>query len=118
MHLQRHSEFGSHLGRDCYVARIGRDIAHACGFAGERDPACDTLAERELKLVRLFGQTERRMDFQPMRGRIDENDRTAVAASKFDRFAYDQLERLLRIERGMQHIADAIKLRQPFKACP
>lgn len=58
----------------------------------------------------------RDLDVEKAGGGIDENDGAAAGAHQPDSLAEDELERLLRIERGVKDVADLLEQVQPHAA--
>ena len=114
--FQRHGQLGADLGPDHDVARVAGDVADAGGPAGAGDPAGDAFAQTQFEIPGLGGQTFGSVDFEQAVGGIQENGGAAGGAHKPDRFVQDQLEGLLRIERGMNDVADLVEEIQPVVA--
>jgi len=57
-----------------------------------------------------------RREFPEGRRWIDQHDRAGAGVHQADGFAHDQLQRLLRIERGVDDVAHLIEQLQPLVA--
>ena len=121
LHLQRHGEFRAHVAPDADVAFVLRHVADARGLAVSRDPAGDAFADAQFQFPRRRGKVLRRVDFEEARRGIDQRERAGRRAHHAHRLADDELQRLLRIERGVDDVADLIQqaqaLRRQFGFC-
>ncbi len=114
VHFQRHGQFRFHAAPRRDIARVLRHIAHAHGFAVARDPAGDAFAHAQFQFGGRARQVLRRGNFQKTGSRIDQNHRAGTRVHQADGLAHDQLQRLLRIQRGMDDIAHLIEQLQPL----
>ena len=69
---QRRGHFAAHLGARGDVARLDADIGHELGFAVERHPAGEALAEFERKFTRVRRQALLRHDLEVTGVRVEE----------------------------------------------
>ena len=70
---------------------------------------------RSFSLRAADGQILRRVDFEELRGGIDQHQRAGRGPHHPHGFADNELQRLLRIQRGMDDVADLIQQAQPFR---
>ena len=116
VHFERHGQLRTNVPPRHDVARVLRHIAHSRRFARAGHPASDALAEFELELRRGRRQPARGFDFEKAGGRIEQGHRTAGGAHQLNRLVHDELQRLVRLECGMNDVADLIEQVEPFVA--
>ena len=91
------------------IAGVPPHISHAGCFAGPGHPAGDALANAQLKLRGVRRQAGRGVNFEQAVVGINQNDRAAGSAHETDCLVQNELQRLLRIQGGMNDIADLIQ---------
>ena len=116
LHLERHGKFRADIAADADIAFVLRHIADARRLARLRHPAGDALADAELQLARGGRKILRGVDFEEIGRGIDEHQRAGRRAHDAHGLADNELERLLRIERGMDDVADLIQQAQTLVA--
>ena len=112
------AEFGADVGVKHDVAWVLADIAQPGGLAGAGDPAGDALAEAQLEFGRVWGEAGRGVDFQHTVVGIDEGERAAGSAHEADGFLHDELKGLLRVEGGVDDVADLVEQFEPVMGRP
>ena len=77
-----------------------------------RHPASDAFARAQFYFSRRRRKILRRVNLQKIGRRIDERQRAGRRPHHPHRLAHDQLQRLLRIQRGVDDVADLIQQAQ------
>ena len=98
---QRHGQFTTHLRPRGDITFILAHITKAKGLAMMRHPAGNAFVDPQGQRASVFWQSFGRFNLQQARGRIHQCKRSAGCPHQRHRLADNQLERLLRFQRGM-----------------